>query len=229
MDKKDFEHHRDKGLYHLDKADEHHAKFDTHTKAYQTSIHDAIHEADQAAGETESAYEAATKEANRHAKGLELGGGTAPTAEAHYAAHEAHANAARAAHAHAETLKGEKAKAYHQAAERHEKDAAWHKFLGDSKSKGREKASKGRKVAKSLDGYLANCDLLSASQKWHVSRLDPFNKGKKPHELPHFAHVQLAIKDAAHAGMDLDQVLDTIGMATGGTEAYNAAVLDWIG
>lgn len=215
------ERHDAAGRAHAEAGNHHHREYE---KAHQTSIHEAIGDHDKANGGTKEAYEKAAAEAHKHTKGLELGGGTAPTAEAHYAAHEAHTNAARAARAHAETDP-----TYKQAAERHEKDAAWHKFLGDSKTKGREKASKSRKVAKSLDGYLANCDLLSASQKWHVSRLDPFNKGKKPHELPHFAHVQLAIKDAAHAGMDLDQVLDTIGMATGGTEAYNAAVLDWIG
>lgn len=194
-----------------------------HREAHQTTIHEAIGEADQKTGDTEETYRKAAMESHRHTKGLDMGGGIAPTAENHYAAHEAHTAAAHAAREHAKVDPK-----YTEAAERHEKDASWQKFLGDSKMKAREKGTKGRKVAKGLDSYLQSADLLNAAQQWYVSRLNAFHMGMGPMELPAFAAVKQAVKDAACCGLDHDQVMDCIYMATGGASAYTQAVTEWL-
>ena len=236
--------HREANVYHGKKGAgakvsprDMNAAADRHrANSQQTTIHDAIGATDKKNGGTLETYEKASSEAARHHKGLELGGGAVPTAENHFAAHEAHTAAAHAARAHAEALGagrdhyGSTTPDYHAAAARHDKDGAWHKFLGDSKMKARDKGAKKkpRALAKSLDHYLANSDLLDVTQRWHVARLDNVNRGLKPLDLPGFAGVQQAIQAAAHAGLDVDQVLGTIDLATGGNSLYAAAVLGWL-
>jgi hypothetical protein len=237
------QHHISKGIYHLDKADEHHAKRDKHTElAHQVTLHEAIRDAEKKEGpkplkDTEAEYGKAAEAAYAHTKGLELGGGTLPTAEAHFAAHEAHSHAAETARAHAENLAGSaagdpsqgkdrdrEAKGYHEAADRHQKAADWHNYLGEAKVRAREKGAKGRKVAKSLDAYMAKTDLLAATQKWHSARWDAANLTKPVEDHPGLPDVVAGAFDALEAGMGNEDILAIVKQATGSSVAHYGAV-----
>jgi hypothetical protein len=225
--------HRAAGIAHAEAGNHH---------GHQVTLHEAIRDAEKKDGpkplkDTEAEYGEAADAAHAHSKGLELGGGTAPTAEAHFAAHEAHAHAADAARAHAENLAGsaagdpsqakdrdQEAKGYHEAADRHQKAADWHKYLGEAKLRAREKGAKGRKVAKSLDAYMAKTDLLAATQKWHSARWDAANLTKPVEEHPGLPEVLAGAFDALEAGMGNEEILAIVKQATGSSVAHYGAV-----
>lgn len=195
-------------------------------QAHQTTIHEAIGEADKKDGTTKETYETAAHEAGKHSRGLELGGGTTPTAEAHYAAHEAHGHAAKAARAHAEALRAgagrtsgtdHEASGYEDAANRHDKAAAWHKYLGDSKMNGR-----GVKKALENPTFEEFCqmhrqvlgDLQDAAQRLNAAQFEPRNITKAMKDFPEMNDVRETLQQAREAGVSRSEMLEAIQRCT---------------
>ena len=133
---------------HLKAAEHHFEMRNPHQVTLPEAIAEEDHKNGMSPGEAEVSINSHRFTAQKHSKGLDIGGGTVPSAEAHYAAHEAHGAAAEAIRHHGEHA-GWSPDKTEAAAKEHEARAAHHKFMGDAMMRARQ--ANGRKMKKAFE------------------------------------------------------------------------------